>query len=167
MNNIDPRGVGGYSDDEVDALAYSYVLSHGYEGALDLLEGLIDSRHGNDVEPDDVLTVTCQRIIGAIHDEAATIARILDRIIPTFLGTAVDPAVGMSFPRENPIDCHIGSRLRQRRSQLGLSLAALAADMSMTPDELATNEEGARRLDATELERAGACLDVPVTYFFQ
>jgi hypothetical protein len=164
VNDLDPYEGGGFSDDEVDALAYSYVLSHGYEGALTLMQELLATRGGD--QPPDAVTDLCQRILDAIHDEAATIARILDRLVPALRNGALLPSAALSLPPTNPIDRRIGARLRQRRSQLGLNLTVLSAGLGLTPDELAAIEEGARRLDGAGLQKAAIHLDVPGTYFF-
>lgn len=156
-----------YRQDDIDDLAYSYVLSHGYEGALVMLGGLMAHRTQDGIEPDDVLATLCRQILDAIHDEAATITRILDRMILTPHNGVRHPMAAVSFPGPTPIDRHIGHRLRQRRSELGLSLTGLAADLALTPDALALIEQGAERLDAVKLERVVIRLDVDVSYFFQ
>lgn len=156
-----------YSQDDIDALAYSYVLSHGYDGALAMFDGLLANRGRDDVEPDDVVAALCWRILDAIEDEAATISRILDRMILPLHNGARHPMADVAIPGPNPIDRHIGHRLRQRRSELGLPLTGLAADLALTPDALASIEQGATRLDAVALERAAARLDVPAAYFFR
>ncbi len=156
-----------YSQDDIDALAYSYVLSHGYEGALAMLEELLANQGRDDVRPDDVLVTLCRCILDAINDEAATISRILDRMIATLYNGVHRQTVTIAFPGPNPIDRHIGDRLRQRRSELGLSLTRLAADLALTPDALVLIEEGATRLNAVALERAIARLEVPAAYFFR
>jgi DNA-binding XRE family transcriptional regulator len=126
------------------------------------------ANHGrDDVRPDDVVATLCRRILDAIDDEAATISRILDRmILPLHNGAHRHPAA-IAVQAPNPIDRHIGKRLRKRRSELGLSLARMASDLALTPDALALIEEGATRLDAVALERAVKRLDVPAAYFFQ
>lgn len=156
-----------YCQDDIDDLAYSYVLSHGYEGTLAMFDDLLAHRARDDVGPQDVVAVLCRRILDAINDEAATISRILDRMIPTPQNGVRHSMAAVAIPGRNPIDRHIGDRLRQRRSELGLSLARLAADLALTPDELALIEEGTTRLDAVALERAAARLDVPAGYFFR
>ena len=156
-----------YCQDDIDALAYSYVLSHGYEGALALFDRLLANRGRDDVGPDDVVATLCWRILDAINDEAATISRILDRmILPLHNGAHRHPAA-IAVLAPNPIDRHIGKRLRQRRSELGLSLTRLASDLALTPDALALIEEGATRLDAVTLERAIKRLGIPAAYFLQ
>ncbi len=156
-----------YCQDDIDDLAYSYVLSHGYEGALAMLEELLANSCRDDEWPDDVVAALCRRILDAIHDEAATISRILDRMIPALHNGARHPMAAVAIPGPNPIDRHIGHRLQQRRSELGLSLTGLAADLALTPDALALIEQGAKRLDAVALERAVKRLDVPSAYFFR
>ena len=157
----------GYSQDDIDALAYSYVLSHGYEGALEMFAALMANRAQDDVVPEDVVAVLCRRILNAIDDEAATISRILDRMILALHNGARHPTAAVAIPGRNPIDRHIGDRLRQRRSQLGLSLTRMAADLALTPDALALIEQGATRLDAVTLERAIKRLGIPPADFFQ
>jgi hypothetical protein len=156
-----------YSQDDIDALAYSYVLSHGYEGALAMFAALMANRGRDDVGPDDVMAPLCCRILDAIDDEAATFSRILDRMILTPQNGVRHPIAAVAIPGPNPIDRHIGDRLRRRRSELGLSLTGLAPDLALTPDALALIEEGAERLDAVTLERAVKRRDVPAVYFFQ
>ena len=156
-----------YYQDDIDALAYSYVLSHGYEGALAMFDGLLANRGRDDVGPDDVVATLCRRILDAIDDEAATISRILDRMILTPHSGARHPMAAVSFPGPTPIDRHIGHRLRHRRSELGLSLTELAADLALTPDALALIEQGASRLDAVTLERAIKRLGIRPADFFQ
>lgn len=157
-----------YSQDDIDALAYSYVLSHGYEGALAMFDQFIADRVREDVGTEDGVAVLCRRILDAINDEAVTISRLLDRIIGTLHnGAHHHPMEAVAFPGQNPIDQHIGDRLRQRRSELGLSVTTLAADLALTPDALALIEDGAARLDVVVLKCAVKRLDVPAAYFFQ
>ncbi len=156
-----------YCQDDIDDLAYSYVLSHGYEGALAMFDALLAHRARDDVGPEDIVATLCRRILDAINDEAVTISRILDRMILTSHNSVRHPMAAVVILGRNPIDRHIGNRFRRRRSELGWSLTGLAADLAMTPDALALIEEGATRLDAVTLERAIKRLDVPAAYFFQ
>lgn len=156
-----------YSQDEIDTLAYSYVLSHGYEGALAMLDQFIAGRVQEDVGNEDGVAVLCRRILDAINNEAVTISRLLDRMIGTLHNGVHHPMAAVAFPGQNPVDQHIGNRLCQRRSELGLSLTRLAADLALTPDALALIEQGRTRLDAMLLERAAKRLGVPAVYFFQ
>ncbi len=114
-----------YSQDDIDDLAYSYVLTHGYEGALAIFDALLAHRARDDVGPEDIVATLCRRILDAINDEAATISRILDRMILALHNGVHHPMTSIAIPGPNPIDRHIGDRLRQRRSELGMSLAIL------------------------------------------
>ncbi len=156
-----------YCQDEIDDLAYSYVLTHGYEGALATLDELLAGRGRDNVGPADVVAVLCRRILDAINDEAATISRILDRMILTLDDGAHHHPAATAVPGPNPIDRHIGKLLRKRRSEFGLSLARLASDLALTPDALALIEEGATRLDAVTLKRAIKRLGIRPAYFFR
>lgn len=156
-----------YSQDDIDDLAYSYVLTHGYEGALAMLDVLLANRARDDVGPEDVVASLCWRILDAINDEAATISRILDRMILTSHNGVRHHMAAVVTLGRNPIDRHIGNRFRQRRSELGLSLARMASDLALTPDALALIEEGGTRLDAVTLERAIKRLGIPPADFFQ
>ncbi len=156
-----------YSQDDIDDLAYSYVLTHGYEGALAMFDELLAHRARDDVGPEDIVATLCRRILDAINDEAATISRILDRMILTSHNGVRHHMAAVVTLGRNPIDRHIGNRFRQRRSELGLSLARMASDLALTPDALALIEEGATRLDAVTLERAIKRLGIPPADFFQ
>jgi DNA-binding XRE family transcriptional regulator len=156
-----------YSQEEIDALAYSYVISDGYEGALAMLAGFVANHDRHSVGHKNAMVLLCRRILDAIDDEAATITRILDRMISSPHNGALHNSVVNVLSRPNPIDRHIGGRLQGRRVQLGLSRTTLAADLALTTEALTAIEDGTKRLDATGLDRAGARLSVPATYFFQ
>ncbi len=156
-----------YCQDDIDDLAYSYVLSHGYQGALAMLDELLANRARDDVGPEDVVAVLCRRILDAIDDEAATISRLLDRMILISRNGARHDVMVVALTGPNPIDRHMGLLLRQRRTELGMSLAILAVDLELTSDALAAIEEGAERLDGAALKRAAALLDVPGHSFLQ
>ena len=68
--------------------------------------------------------------------------------------------------RANPIDAHVGARLRQRRSFLGLSQEKLARSLDLTFQQIQKYERGANRISAGRLYQLAAALDVPVGYFF-
>lgn len=68
--------------------------------------------------------------------------------------------------RANPIDAHVGSRLRQRRSFLGLSQEKLARSLDLTFQQIQKYERGANRISAGRLYQLASALDVPVGYFF-
>jgi transcriptional regulator with XRE-family HTH domain len=160
-------GETAWSQEEIDALAYAYVLAHGYDGALAMLDELLAHHGQSRTAAADDLGGLCRRIAAAIHDEAATITRLLDRMVPALNKGAEHHGAAVPCPGPNLIDRHIGNRLRLCRSRLGLSLAALAAELGLSPEALALIEAGEDRPDAIALARAALFLDVPVTCFFQ
>jgi len=68
--------------------------------------------------------------------------------------------------RANPIDAHVGARLRQRRAFLGMSQEKLARSLGLTFQQIQKYERGANRIGAGRLYQLAAVLDVPVAYFY-
>ncbi|MBI5165675.1 MAG: helix-turn-helix transcriptional regulator [Magnetospirillum sp.] len=68
--------------------------------------------------------------------------------------------------RPNPIDEHVGSRVRLRRTLLGLSQESLGEALGLTFQQVQKYERGANRIGASRLFDLSRVLDVPVTYFF-
>ncbi|WP_422035394.1 helix-turn-helix domain-containing protein [Reyranella sp.] len=66
----------------------------------------------------------------------------------------------------HPVDVHVGSRLRQRRSLLGMSQTALGRAAGVTFQQVQKYERGANRMGASRLFEFATVLDVPVDYFF-
>lgn len=77
-----------------------------------------------------------------------------------------DPyARGSGVP--NPVDVHVGSRLRQRRSLAGISQTGLAEALDLTFQQVQKYERGANRISASRLYQLSQILDVPISYFFE
>jgi len=68
--------------------------------------------------------------------------------------------------RANPIDAHVGNRLRQRRALLGLSQDKLARSLGLTFQQIQKYERGANRISAGRLYQLATALEVPVGYFY-
>ncbi len=68
--------------------------------------------------------------------------------------------------RANSIDEHVGQRLRQRRSILGISQEKLAELVGITFQQIQKYENGANRISASRLFQFSNLLDVPVDFFF-
>lgn len=66
----------------------------------------------------------------------------------------------------DPIDVHVGARLRLRRILLGLSQSAVADRIGLTFQQVQKYERGTNRLAASTLYRVAQILDVPVSFFF-
>ncbi len=67
----------------------------------------------------------------------------------------------------NPIDIHVGSRVRLRRHLLGMSLQTLAKAVGVTYQQLQKYERGANRIGASRLFNLSRVLDVPISFFFE
>jgi len=68
---------------------------------------------------------------------------------------------------QHPIDVKIGRKIARRRTQLGMSLAALAAKLRVSARRMHSLEAGHLSVSASELVAIGAALDVAVFYFFE
>ena len=69
--------------------------------------------------------------------------------------------------KPNPVDVHVGQRLRQRRVLAGLSQEKLARMVGITFQQVQKYERGANRIVASRLYQLAQVLDVPVSYFFE
>src|SRR5207248_5219741 len=69
------------------------------------------------------------------------------------------------FP--NPIDVHVGQRVRQRRTLLGMSQEKLAEAIGLTFQQVQKYERGAKRVGSSRLFDRARVLDVPIAYFFE
>lgn len=67
----------------------------------------------------------------------------------------------------NPVDVHVGSRVRQRRILLGLSQEKLGEAVGLTFQQIQKYEKGANRIGASRLYQFGEILDVDVSHFFE
>ena len=66
----------------------------------------------------------------------------------------------------NPVDVHVGRRVRIRRVLCGLSQTALAEQLGLTFQQLQKYESGANRISASRLWQIAQILDVPISWFF-
>ncbi len=66
----------------------------------------------------------------------------------------------------DPVDKHVGNRLRVRRSLLGLSQEKLAEAISLTSQQIQKYEKGMNRISAGRLFEFSKILGVPITYFY-
>jgi transcriptional regulator with XRE-family HTH domain len=66
----------------------------------------------------------------------------------------------------NPIDVHVGSRVRLRRTLLGLSQEKLGEALGLTFQQVQKYERGANRIGASRLFDLSCVLDVPISFFY-
>lgn len=67
----------------------------------------------------------------------------------------------------NPVDLHVGARIRMRRKILGVSQERLADDLGLTFQQIQKYERGANRVSASKLYEIAKSLQSPVGYFFE
>lgn len=67
----------------------------------------------------------------------------------------------------NPIDKHVGSRVRMRRMMLGMSQSTLGDGLGITFQQVQKYEKGTNRMGASRLQHISQLLQVPVPFFFE
>jgi transcriptional regulator with XRE-family HTH domain len=67
----------------------------------------------------------------------------------------------------DPIDRHVGSRVRMRRMMLGMSQKKLGDVFGLTFQQVQKYEQGTNRMSASRLQQTADALQVPVTFFFE
>ena len=65
-----------------------------------------------------------------------------------------------------PIDVHVGARLRQRRTLMGMSQTNLGDVLGVSFQQVQKYENGANRISASRLFDLARVFDVPIEYFF-
>ena len=73
----------------------------------------------------------------------------------------------MSERSANPVDVHVGARVRLRRLMLRMSQDKLGENLGVTFQQIQKYERGANRVSASRLWGMAGVLDVPVQYFFE
>jgi transcriptional regulator with XRE-family HTH domain len=68
--------------------------------------------------------------------------------------------------RPSPIDVHVGSRIRLRRTLLGMSQERLGDSLGLTFQQVQKYERGVNRVGASRLFDLSRVLDVPISFFF-
>ncbi len=66
----------------------------------------------------------------------------------------------------NPVDVHVGARLRVRRTLLGMNQTMLGEAIGLTFQQVQKYENGKNRISASRLFALARLLDVPIQYFF-
>ncbi|MGH6853068.1 MAG: helix-turn-helix domain-containing protein, partial [Methylocella sp.] len=67
----------------------------------------------------------------------------------------------------NPIDRHVGGRVRMRRVMLGMSQEKLGDALGLTFQQVQKYEKGTNRIGASRLQQISRTLDVPPAFFFE
>ena len=67
----------------------------------------------------------------------------------------------------NPIDTHVGNRVRMRRLILSMSQEKLGDAIGLTFQQVQKYEKGTNRMGSSRLVQIANVLKVPVTFFFE
>ncbi|MEP7029853.1 MAG: helix-turn-helix transcriptional regulator [Pseudolabrys sp.] len=67
----------------------------------------------------------------------------------------------------NPIDKHVGARVRMRRMMMSMSQEKLGDGLSLTFQQVQKYEKGTNRIGASRLQQISNILQVPVSFFFE
>ncbi|KRB48624.1 MAG: helix-turn-helix transcriptional regulator [Pseudomonadota bacterium] len=67
----------------------------------------------------------------------------------------------------NPVDVHVGLRIRLRRKELGVSQERLAEAIGLTFQQVQKYERAANRVSASKLYEMARALDTSTAYFFE
>lgn len=73
----------------------------------------------------------------------------------------------MAKKAPNPIDKHVGSRVRMRRMMLSKSQTDLANGLGLTFQQVQKYEKGTNRIGASRLSQIAGILQVPISFFFE
>lgn len=76
---------------------------------------------------------------------------------------------GTMAPRKqpNPIDIHVGSRLKLRRTMMGMTQEKLGEQLGVTFQQVQKYEKGTNRIGASRLQEISEILGAPVSFFFE
>ena len=73
----------------------------------------------------------------------------------------------MVSKKPNPIDVHVGSRVRLRRTMQGVSQEKLGEALGVTFQQVQKYEKGTNRIGASRMQQIAEVLKVPVAFFFE
>ena len=85
----------------------------------------------------------------------------------TTRGRGDEMATGRGTGKPNPVDVHVGGRVRLRRTLLGMSQEKLGEAIGLTFQQVQKYERGANRIGSSRLYDLSRVLDVPVSFFFE
>jgi transcriptional regulator with XRE-family HTH domain len=67
----------------------------------------------------------------------------------------------------NPVDKHVGGRVRMRRIMVGMSQDTLGKKLGLTFQQIQKYEKGTNRIGASRLQQISEILGVPVAFLFE
>ena len=73
----------------------------------------------------------------------------------------------MTKKSPNPIDKHVGARVRMRRMMISMSQEKLGEKLGITFQQIQKYEKGTNRIGASRVQQIANVLGVPVSFFFE
>jgi transcriptional regulator with XRE-family HTH domain len=67
----------------------------------------------------------------------------------------------------DPVDKHVGNRVRMRRLMLGMTQEKLGEELGLTFQQVQKYEKGTNRISASRLQQLAQILQVPAPFFFE
>jgi transcriptional regulator with XRE-family HTH domain len=67
----------------------------------------------------------------------------------------------------NPIDVHVGERIRRWRTERKISRITLGEAIGLTAQQIQKYEKGTHRIGASRLQQICAVLEIPVSFLFE
>lgn len=80
--------------------------------------------------------------------------------------TPTKKAIRLPAGTSNPVDIHVGARLRLRRILMGMSQEVLGNSVGLAFQQIQKYERGTNRIGASRVYEFSRILDVPVSFFF-
>jgi transcriptional regulator with XRE-family HTH domain len=74
---------------------------------------------------------------------------------------------GATVKEPQPVDRHVGTRVRMRRMMVGMSQEKLGQACGITFQQVQKYEKGTNRMGASRLHQISRVLDVPVEFFYE
>lgn len=90
-----------------------------------------------------------------------------DAIIEIRGGVLKEGIIMDNKKKPNPVDIHVGGRIRLRRTMLGMSQEKLGDSLGITFQQIQKYEKGTNRVGASRLQNISSVLNVPISFFFE
>ncbi|MGR4863250.1 helix-turn-helix domain-containing protein [Caulobacter sp. LARHSG274] len=84
-----------------------------------------------------------------------------------YQGSAAWSAQTLPHPSPDPVDLHVGARVRLRRKMVGVSQSQLGQALGLTFQQLQKYERGTNRISASKLHALAHHLKTPIAWFFE
>ncbi|MEM8753989.1 MAG: helix-turn-helix domain-containing protein [Pseudomonadota bacterium] len=78
----------------------------------------------------------------------------------------MDSTTGRKDKAPNPVDVHVGARVKLRRMMVGMSQERLGEHLGLTFQQIQKYEKGANRIGASRLYAIAQILETPIQFFF-